>query len=475
MVHRIGVIGLGVMGQRMLGNLQGHAGFAVAAAWDAAPHGDGMAAPDPSGYRPCASAAELAAGADLVAVYIASPPVSHPDYVNLAWDHGKAVFCEKPLSVSIAASQALVGRCEAEQRRAAINFPLASAPAMRQMTEALASGVLGALQSIEIDVAFAAWPRNWQKAGDWLAQREEGGFVREVVSHFIFIAQRLAGPLTLLETRPTYPADGRAAETAIAARLGAGASCIAARQRRHDRHRGPQQLHPRRQQGRLAALRLVQAPAPRRHGWLESISAPGIRHAPTAMQLDALAAMLEGRPRSAEPRRRARRPDLHRGAAAGTLSRRAGCRASSSWRRFAMRSAMKRRSAVSSPTIASLPALHEWQCRARGAPDRRDESMKSGGDHCDASRQDRPAGSCRSKSRLTGSGTMEANRDEDPALLTASDAARRSPRAASARSRWSRRASPASPRTRPRSAPSNISMPIMRWPRHAPATGRRAS
>ena len=148
--------------------------------------------------------------------------MSHPDYVNLAWDHGKAVFCEKPLSVSVAASQALVGRCEAEQRRAAINFPLASAPAMRQMTEALASGALGALQSIEIDVAFAAWPRDWQKAGDWLGQREEGGFVREVVSHFIFLAQRLAGPLTLLETHPTYPADGRTAETAIAARLGAG-------------------------------------------------------------------------------------------------------------------------------------------------------------------------------------------------------------------------------------------------------------
>ena len=35
MVHRIGIIGLGIMGQRMLGTLQGHAGFIVASAWDA--------------------------------------------------------------------------------------------------------------------------------------------------------------------------------------------------------------------------------------------------------------------------------------------------------------------------------------------------------------------------------------------------------------------------------------------------------
>ena len=59
-------------------------------------------------------------------------------------------------------------------------------------------------------------------AGDWLAERAEGGFSREVLSHFIFVLQRVLGPATVLASQPTYPADGRSAETALRARLQAG-------------------------------------------------------------------------------------------------------------------------------------------------------------------------------------------------------------------------------------------------------------
>jgi predicted dehydrogenase len=298
MVHRIGIIGLGIMGQRMLGNLQGHAGFTAAAAWDAAPPAMEWLRRAHPGILPAATATDLAAGADLAAIYIASPPVSHPDYVNLAWDHGKVVFCEKPLAVSIAASQALVRRGEAEQRRAAVNFPLASAPAVRQMAEALADGALGTLQSIDIDVAFAAWPRRWQKAGDWLAQREEGGFVREVVSHFIFVTQRLAGKLTIVEARPTYPADGRTAETAITARLMAGGVPVTLRG-----SVGTTEVADHNSvtvTGSKGALRLHDwYGLQRRDGatWAKvDLGGPAIRQRSNAMQLDALAGMLEGKP-----------------------------------------------------------------------------------------------------------------------------------------------------------------------------------
>jgi predicted dehydrogenase len=299
MVHRIGIIGLGIMGRRMLGNLQSHAGFAVAAAWDAAPAAmDWVRTAHPE-IAPAPSAEALAARDDLAAVYIASPPVSHPAYVNLAWDHGKAAFCEKPLAVDLAASQALVERCAAEQRRAAINFPLASAPAVRRMAEAAASGALGALRSIDIEVDFAAWPREWQKAGDWLAERLEGGFVREVVSHFIFATQRLTGPLTILEAHPTFPADGRHAETAIEARLAAGGVAVTLR-------------------GSVGATELPDsnsftlvgsAGACRLYDWyklqqrsdgdwveIDLGGAASIRQRSYRAQLDALAAMLDGKP-----------------------------------------------------------------------------------------------------------------------------------------------------------------------------------
>ena len=79
-------------------------------------------------------------------------------------------------------------------------------------------------------MAFAAWPRPWQAAaGPWLSQRAEGGFTREVLSHFVFVLQRVLGPATVQDSRSAYPADGlrrgdRAAGAAAGGRR-AGARC----------------------------------------------------------------------------------------------------------------------------------------------------------------------------------------------------------------------------------------------------------
>src|SRR5690349_13713114 len=204
MAHRIGILGLGIMGERMLRNMRDHPAFTVVAAWDPA----GAALDKLSQLLPTARAASDAAA--LVAdpavdcVYIAAPPASHLGHAHLAFDHGKAVFCEKPLATNLAAARAAVERVERERRMAAINFP-----------SGLKSRELGPIEQVEIEVAFARWPRLWQDGAQWLTLRREGGFVREVLSHFVFLMQRLFGPLRLREAHIDYPADGRSAETAI--------------------------------------------------------------------------------------------------------------------------------------------------------------------------------------------------------------------------------------------------------------------
>jgi predicted dehydrogenase len=46
-----------------------------------------------------------------------------------------------------------------------------------------------------LTLRFRQWPREWQQgAASWLAGPEQGGFTREVVSHFAFLALRLFGP-----------------------------------------------------------------------------------------------------------------------------------------------------------------------------------------------------------------------------------------------------------------------------------------
>jgi len=152
-------------------------------------------------------------------VYVASPPASHIAYGTRALHAGKALFLEKPLSHDLEAARDFVALVEGGDHRAAVNFIFASSPAVDQLKIWAKDGLLGdTVDRITIDVAFSEWPRPWQRAAsDWLAKRTEGGFTREVVSHFLFLARRLAGPLELKKANVAYPDAGDSAEDNIAA------------------------------------------------------------------------------------------------------------------------------------------------------------------------------------------------------------------------------------------------------------------
>ena len=224
--YGVGIIGFGVMGERFAEFVSKHRDLAVTAGWD------------PSQLRrerfklllPKAKLVEnpsdITGDPSVNCVYIASPPASHPGHVSVALDAGKPVLCEKPLSVDVELSRDLVRRVQAQQARAAVNFPFASAPAVHALAQSLARGELGELLRVEIEVAFAAWPRDWQRSGPWLTQRAEGGFTREVISHFIFLTRRLIGPLEVTRADVTYPPDGTSSETALSSKLQSGGVSI---------------------------------------------------------------------------------------------------------------------------------------------------------------------------------------------------------------------------------------------------------
>jgi len=223
MANGIGIIGLGAMGERMLGNMTAHGGHRVVAAWDPSPAALARLAREHPDVRMAASAEALANDPAIACVYIASPPASHLSHAALAFAQGKTVFCEKPLSVDLAEAEAMTRRVEREGLPAAVNFPFSSAPAARLIVETLRSGELGRIDRVEIKTDFARWPREWQAAAkSWLALRKEGGFVREVVSHFLFLTRRAFGPLRIERAHTAYPNDETTAETAVSAELRAG-------------------------------------------------------------------------------------------------------------------------------------------------------------------------------------------------------------------------------------------------------------
>jgi predicted dehydrogenase len=220
---RLGFIAYGIMGERLLRAALAHPHVAVSGLWDPSPRATARLAADLPEVARLDSPEAVIAASD--AVYVASPPASHLADARAALGSGRAVFCEKPLAVDLADARAFAA--EHPSPRAAVNFPFASSPAVDQLRAWVAQGAVGAVERLEIEVAFRAWPRPWQQdAAAWLDARGEGGFTREVVSHFLFLARRMLGPLQLLDHGIEYPDDGRS-ERGIRASLEAGGVSVA--------------------------------------------------------------------------------------------------------------------------------------------------------------------------------------------------------------------------------------------------------
>jgi predicted dehydrogenase len=222
MAVRLGFIGFGIMGERLLraGLAHDSGTLAVTGAFDPAPGtADRLRAIDPA-LHAFASADAVIAASDVL--HIASPPLSHLAYLAACAKAGKAALCEKPLATDVAAATAAVRDLQEAGLRAAVNFPFASSFAVDHLNRWMAEGVVGTPERIDIELAFASWPRAWQMdAVSWLDGPAEGGFAREVGSHFLFLSRRLFGPLQLERATCSYPEPGRS-ERAVTAQLRAG-------------------------------------------------------------------------------------------------------------------------------------------------------------------------------------------------------------------------------------------------------------
>lgn len=220
MTVTLGLVGFGIMGERLLRAALAHdpAVIRPVAVWDPAPAAAARLADIAPSLPMLGDAEAVIAACDVL--YIASPPAAHIALAEAAFAAGRAAFLEKPLASDLADARRFVAAAAASGARAAVNFPMASSPAVAQL--AAWRPEIGAPRALSVSADFANWPRGWQQgAAGWLAKRAEGGFTREVLSHFLFLTRRQLGPLALLERSATYP-EGDGAEIVVAARLTAG-------------------------------------------------------------------------------------------------------------------------------------------------------------------------------------------------------------------------------------------------------------
>lgn len=214
MTYKTGIIGLGIMGRRMLEHMELHADFTPTALWDPSADACAAASAMDTGASIVADASEVIESCDVV--YLACPPAPRKAFALEAADAGKAVFLEKPLGTDVAESRDLVARLNASGVPSAVNFTQAAGAALATIK---GDAAMGAPQGVDIVVTYPAWPRAWQKDADWLRFGAEGGYTREVISHFIFFSSRILGPLRLIHAKADYPADPALCETHVTARL----------------------------------------------------------------------------------------------------------------------------------------------------------------------------------------------------------------------------------------------------------------
>ncbi|KGN34150.1 oxidoreductase [Knoellia sinensis KCTC 19936] len=212
----MGVIGLGAMGSELLSAAVDHPEVEVVAVADISADVVDRLLREHPGLRGGTDPDAVATASQVDAVYIATPPAFHAALAERAMRAGKHVFCEKPLAVDLAEGEAMVALAAETGLVGAVNFALADRAAALEVERALQAGEVGAVESVTIRLAFPEWPREFQRDAAWLARGEQGGFVREVFSHFAFVTDRLLGPLTLESATVDRPAPADA-ETRVEA------------------------------------------------------------------------------------------------------------------------------------------------------------------------------------------------------------------------------------------------------------------
>jgi predicted dehydrogenase len=223
MKHTVGIIGLGMIGEKVLAEFLDHPAFTVKAAWDLnvdiCNHVKKILPDTPI----VASAEEVLNDQATELIYIGTPPTTHVEYGHKVINLGKALFMEKPLSLNINDSQHLVESAESHNVYTAMNFGYGSGPVVDAIQDALDKRLLGRILSIEVRYQYPSWPLpNQLSAASWITSRKTGGMLREMFSHHVYLIHRILGPLSVRTAEFNYPPEKDMTETFAIARLQVG-------------------------------------------------------------------------------------------------------------------------------------------------------------------------------------------------------------------------------------------------------------
>ncbi|WP_274308790.1 Gfo/Idh/MocA family protein [Solibacillus daqui] len=209
----IGIIGTGVVGERIINQALNNEHYEIAAIFDT----------NEQRTKEIQEKYNVNTTNDLQAllnlrpdwVYIGTPPVSHASLAQEIAKHGLHILSEKPLAHDASDGEVMVQVAQQSNVKTAMHFPLMYGAAVHQFKKELASD-MGDIMRIELHTYFPEWPRKWQQ-NPWIASREQGGFIREIFPHYLQLTYHLFGDIDITAHETTYPQNEALCETGVSA------------------------------------------------------------------------------------------------------------------------------------------------------------------------------------------------------------------------------------------------------------------
>lgn len=149
---------------------------------------------------------QFVAGAFDVLV-VSTPNNLHKHMTILGVEHGKAVLCEKPLTLSKQDAHAIDEIVKALEGTVYVDMPMRHLPAIKKVNEMLESGDIGRIHSVTMNIL---WNRNkdYYDASEWRGtiEQEGGPFFNEFIHHLDIVMSWVGElwPLSMIMKNATH-------------------------------------------------------------------------------------------------------------------------------------------------------------------------------------------------------------------------------------------------------------------------------
>lgn len=140
-------------------------------------------------------AADVIEADDVDAVYVATPPSSHLEYVTMAAAAGKPVYVEKPMSRTYSEGEAMVETCERAGVPLFVAYYRRALPHFEFVRARLTDGSIGTPRMVRLDLRWQR-PRGRNNAGwRWDPEIAGDGLLLDLGSHGLDLLDHWFGPI----------------------------------------------------------------------------------------------------------------------------------------------------------------------------------------------------------------------------------------------------------------------------------------